>query len=72
VKKDVQLKSPWFNPQSNQLCVSLHYYTHTTAGRESNTADLRIEYAGSDQSTLVGNLELSEVSFILNTHFNLA
>lgn len=72
MEKDVQLRSPWFYPQSNQLCVSLHYYTHTKAGRGSNQADLHIEYADDSQSIFVGNLELSEVGFILNTQFYLA
>jgi hypothetical protein len=51
--------------------VILHYYTHTNAGRESNTAELRIEYAGGRANTVVGYLEPSEVSFILNTQFYL-
>jgi len=71
VNKNVELRSPWFHLQSKQLCVILHYYTHTNAGRESNTARLYIEYAGGHASTVVGYLEPSEVSFILDTHFHL-
>jgi predicted AAA+ superfamily ATPase len=51
--------------------VILYYYTHTNAGREFNIAELRIEYAGSHENTVVGYLEPTEVSFILNTHFYL-
>jgi hypothetical protein len=47
--------------------VILHYYTLTNAGTESKVADIHIHYAGSQASTLVENLEPSEVSFILNT-----
>jgi hypothetical protein len=42
----------------------LHYYTHTNAGTESKTAELRIEYASGRASNVVGNLEPTEVSFI--------
>ena len=66
VKKNVQLRSPWFYPQSKQLCVILHYYTPPNAGTESKVADIHIEYAGRPARTLVGYLEPSEVSFILN------
>jgi len=51
--------------------VILHYYTHTNAGRESNRAGLHIEYGDGRASTVVGYLEPSEVSFILDTHFHL-
>ena len=68
VKKNVQLRSPWLYAQSKQLCVILHYYTPMNAGTESKVADILIEYAGSHAKTLLGNLENSEVSFILNTH----
>jgi len=71
VNKNVQLRSPWFYPQSKQLCVILHYYTDTNAGRESNTAELRIEYAGGRANTVVGYLEPHEVCFILNTKYYL-
>jgi len=71
VNRNVKLRSPRFYPQSKQLCVILHYYTHTNAGRESNTAGLHIEYGDGRASTVVGYLEPSEVSFILDTHFYL-
>jgi len=71
VNKNVKLRSPQFYPQSKQLCVILHYYTHTNARRESNTAGLYIEYNDSRVSTMVGYLETSEVSSILDTHFYL-
>jgi hypothetical protein len=51
--------------------VILHYYTHTNAGRETNTAEIHIEYEGGRANTVVGYLEPSEVSFILNTRFYL-
>jgi hypothetical protein len=69
VKKNAQLRSPLIYPQSKELCVILHYYTHTNAGGETNKGELYIEYAGSLARTVVGYLEASEVSFILNTHF---
>jgi hypothetical protein len=71
VKKNVQLRSPWIYPQSEELCVILHYYTHANAEGETNTGELLIEYieyAGSLARTVVEYLEPSEVSFILNTH----
>jgi len=71
VNKNVQLRSPQFYPQSKELCVILHYYTPTNAGRESITAGLHIEYEGVRANTMVVYLEPSEVSFILNTHFYL-
>jgi len=71
VNKNAGLRSPWFRPQSEQLCVILHYYTHTNAGRESITAEIRIEYPDSRANTVVEYLEPSEVSFILNTKFYL-
>jgi len=69
VNKNVQLRSPWFYPHSKELCVILHYYAPTNAGRESHPAELHIEYAGGRANTVVVYLEPSEVSFILNTHF---
>ena len=71
VNKNIQLRSPWFYPQSKELCVILHYYAPTNAGRESNPAELHIEYAGGRPNTMVGYLEPIEVSFILNTRFYL-
>jgi len=71
VNKNDQLRSPWFYPQSKELCVILHYYTPTSAGKESSTAELHIEYASGRENTVVRYVEPSEVSFILNTHFYL-
>jgi len=71
VNKNVQPTSPQFYPQSKELCVILHYYTPTNAGRESSIAELYIEYGDGSEDIPVVYLEPSEVSFILNTHFYL-
>jgi hypothetical protein len=64
VKKNAELRSPWFRPRSSQLCVMLHYYTGTAAVRGSTAADLYVEYEGRDSRTWVKTLKLSKVSVI--------
>jgi hypothetical protein len=71
VKSKNQLRSPWFRPQSEQFCVSLHYYTHTTVGTESTTAQFRVEYEERRVKIYEENLEPSEVSIYFKQSLSL-
>jgi hypothetical protein len=68
VNKNIELRSPWFKPRSKQLCVSVHYYTHSNAGRGSMQVQLDVEHGHHSVRITVKDLEHSEVSFILNAH----